>query len=317
MTIQTTNPSAAAVHALPGQPGQIERVETDTTRNLSQWASELEHAFNIAKTICGTMFVPQHFRNKPEETAAAILYGDTLGMAPMIAVKTIYVVHGTPALYAQQMYAIALANGHQIERVHADNTRVEFRARRRGQQDWQKIEWTIERARLAKYTSNSKYQENPIGMLTEKCKAEAAKLVAPDALAGMNSVEEIELGDFESTIVEEAPAPAKTTRISLKPQAQKPAEQLPAPPEQVESAARAQAQESFLPVADDSTGEIFDMPAPDDEPVMSWQEELESLTGDAAGLRAFYNKASSANLPKEFLDQIATAGTAAKVSQGE
>lgn len=284
--------------AQPAQFGTMERVETDTTRTIAEWASDLEHAYKFAQTICGTMFVPQHFRNKPEETAAAILYGDTLGMAPMIAVKTIYVVHGTPALYAQQMYAIALANGHEIERVHADNERVEFRARRRGHKEWQKVEWTIERARLAKYTSNSKYSENPIGMLTEKCKAEAAKLVAPDALAGMNSVEEIQLGDFESTIVEEAPAPVKTRKLTRKPAEKK--------ADAAERTARpAPAPE---PIADEATGEIQD-----DGPAAvletDWEAELAEASSSRDALLTLWNRAVAEGAPQEMVSRIVDAGS--------
>jgi len=196
-------PTTASDVALPAaQSG------TEATMSLVGWATELNAAHQLAKMICNTAFVPQHFRGKPEETAVAMLYGHTLELPPMVAVKAIYVVHGTPALYAQTMYAIAISKGHQIERVYADDERVEFRARRKGQTGWQKVEWTIERARKAKYTSNNKYQENPIGMLTEKCKAEAAKLVAPDALAGLYSVEEIELGDYEPSEPEQVDAPA-------------------------------------------------------------------------------------------------------------
>lgn len=189
-------------------------VPTEAIQSLVGWSTELDAAYKLAQMICNTSFVPQHFRGKPEETAVAMLYGHTLELPPMVAVKSIYVVHGTPALYAQTMYALALAKGHQIERVHADDERVEFRARRRGAKDWQRVEWTIERANRAKYTSNGKYQENPIGMLTEKCKAEAAKLVAPDVLSGLYSVEEIELGDYDESPVVQAnkePEKPKTT----------------------------------------------------------------------------------------------------------
>ena len=163
--------------------------------------------------------MPKHFQGKPHETAIAMMYGDTLGIPAIVAPKSIYVVHGVPALYAQAMYSLALSRGHQIERVYADNERVEFRCRRRGQQAWQKVEWTIARAKQAGYTSNSKYRENPIGMLTEKCKAEAAKLVAGDVLAGLNSVEEIELGDFtDAQPVEPEKPKTKVTRRPRKSQ---------------------------------------------------------------------------------------------------
>jgi len=300
MSIQPIRRSQQVDSQSAPQFGQMERVETATTRDLEQWASELNHAYSIANTICGTMFVPQHFRNKPEETAAAILYGYTLGMSPMVSVKTIYVVHGTPALYAQQMYAIALASGHEIERVYADNERVEFRARRRGTKDWQKVEWTIERARLAKYTSNSKYAENPIGMLTEKCKAEAAKLVAPDALAGMNSVEEIQLGDFESTIVEEEPAPVKTRKLTRKPAEKK--------SEAAELAARPAQEPEPEPVADESTGEIQD-----DGPAAvletDWEAELAGASSSREALIALWNRAVAEGAPQEMVSRIVDAGS--------
>lgn len=212
--------------ALAGAP-----IQTETVKDLAAWASEMDAAYKIASVVCNTMFAPAHFRGKPEEAAAAILYGDTLGMPPMVSLKTIYVVHGSPALYAQQMYAIAISKGHEIERVNATEQSVSFRGRRRGTNTWQTVEWTIERARKAKYTSNSKYQENPIGMLTEKCKAEISKLVAPDALAGMSSVEEIELGDFEDlgeVATDPTPAPAAPkAKVAVK-RRQAPAPELPA-----------------------------------------------------------------------------------------
>lgn len=204
-------------------------VQTEAVQSLVGWSTELDAAYKLATMICNTSFVPQHFRGKPEETAVAMLYGHTLELPPMVAVKSIYVVHGTPALYAQTMYALALAKGHQIERVHADDERVEFRARRRGNKDWQRVEWTIERAKRAKYTSNNKYQENPIGMLTEKCKAEAAKLVAPDVLSGLYSVEEIELGDYDEAPEVKANAEPEKPKTTIKRRtSQAPAPDLPA-----------------------------------------------------------------------------------------
>lgn len=293
------------------QPATIEQVATDATMSLEAWASELAHAYTIANTICNTMFTPQHFRGKPEEAAAAILYGFTLGMAPMVSLKTIYVVHGTPALYAQQMYAIALSKGHEIERVYADNERVEFRARRRGQSGWQKIEWTIERARQAKYTTNGKYQENPIGMLTEKCKAEAAKLVAPDALAGMNSIEEIELGDYApAPFVQVEPTTVAETKKTSTRKVTRNRATAPAPvaPDVIHDAPEpeGEADESF----DSDTGEAIDEGTPAVLEV-NYFDEIIRLAGDKAGLRALYGQAAAAGEPQDVLDAIASAGTAA------
>lgn len=287
---------------------QFERVETDTTRSLEAWASDLEHAFALAEKLCQTMFVPQHFRGKPADGAAAILYGETLEMPPMIALRTIYVVHGTPALYAQQMFAIAVSKGHEIERVYADNNRVEFRCRRRGSKEWQRVEWTIERAERAKYTSNSKYRENPIGMLTEKCKAEAAKLVAPDALAGMSSVEEIQLGDFEDLGETVEPAPAAATTITRKPKVQ--SAERPARPAQTSEPAPAEpaAQDPVADTADSvdtATGEIM----PDDAPEapVDFIAECETRLGDKTALAELGKQARAAGASEDIIGVITEA----------
>ena len=199
---------------------------------LEGWAQELDAAFRLSQMVCQTAFAPQHFRGKPEEAATAMLYGHTIGLPPMVAIKSIYVVHGTPAIYAKTMYAIALAAGHQIERVHATEQSVKFRCRRKGAQQWQDVEWTIERARQAGYTSNKQYQSNPIGMLGAKCMAEAANLVAADALAGMASVEEVQLGDVDGAVpgVEDTPAPAPSESkrtVKRKPRGKAPEPQAP------------------------------------------------------------------------------------------
>lgn len=199
---------------------------------LEGWAQELDAAFRLSQMVCQTAFAPQHFRGKPEEAATAMLYGHTIGLPPMVAIKSIYVVHGTPALYAKTMYAIALAAGHQIERVHATEQSVKFRCRRKGAQQWQEVEWTIERARQAGYTTNKQYQSNPIGMLGAKCMAEAANLVAPDALAGMASVEEVQLGDVDGAVpgVEDEPAPSPSPEkrtVKRKPRGKAPEPQAP------------------------------------------------------------------------------------------
>ncbi|WP_394161658.1 hypothetical protein [Galactobacter valiniphilus] len=258
-SIATLPQQGTALAAAGPEPIQMVPVQTDTTMSLSGWASEMAHAFQIASTICQTSFVPQHFRNKPEETASAILYGSTLGIPPMVAPKNIYVVHGTPALYAKMKAGVAISKGHEIERVSATMERVEFRCRRRGSNSWQTVVWDIDRATLAGYTSNDQYRKNPIGMLTAKCQSEAAELVAPDALAGLVTVEEMQLGDTATGMVPgledmgeaaAATAPAKRT-VSRKKATPAPA---PSLPEVVQDAP----EEADEVDADPATGELAD-----------------------------------------------------------
>ena len=255
--------SEIAQYQAPGQVVALDPTQSETVMSLAQWSQELDAAYHLAKSVCQTPFAPQHFRGKAEDAAVAMLFGRSLKMDPLIALKSIYLVHGTPALYAQAMYSIALREGHQIERVHATEQSVKFRCRRKGSRDWQDVEWSIDRARKAGYTSNKKYMENPVGMLTEKCKAEAAKLVAGDALSGMASVEEVELGDYDDAEIassEEIPTitPPKKTTVRRK------------------AVSRAKAPEPAVPDVSDT---------PDPEPVEETAEDTEPAgeePGDAA-----------------------------------
>lgn len=165
---------------------------------LVAYAQEVKAAGQIASTIGNTSFVPGHFRGKTAELASAILYGQDLGLPVMHSMRSLYSIHGTPAMYADTMLAVAQSKGHEIERVEATEQVVKYRARRYNAKsgtfgEWQEVTWTMQRAERNGYTSNKKYKTSPIEMLTAKAKAEAARLVAADALMGLYSVEDMEL----------------------------------------------------------------------------------------------------------------------------
>lgn len=187
---------------------------TAATVSLMEWAQELGAAHQLGTALCSTEFVPQSFRGKPEAAAAAILAGKSLGLDPMNALANIFVVSGRPSMYARTMAALVLQAGHTIRRVEATEQRVVYEGRRKGDTTFTRVEWTIARAQKAGYTSNKKYQTDPIGMLTAKCQAEICRVIAPDVLTGIaaTSVEEVELEDIGEQTTAEADAPkAKRT----------------------------------------------------------------------------------------------------------
>lgn len=200
------------------------RAVSPGVKSLGYYAQELDAGFALAQKLCQTAFAPQHFRGKPAEAATAMLYGNTLGLDPIASMRSVYVIHGTPALYASTMLALALNAGHEIVRESATEQAVVYRARRKGSSEWQTVEWTMGRAERAGYTKNQKYNTDPIGMLTAKAQAEAAKLVAPDALAGLRSVEDVELEHPDTAPEQSQDAPKKRRTVQRKPQ---PAPELP------------------------------------------------------------------------------------------
>src|SRR5690606_24635185 len=201
MTELTTYAPTAEVAALDPTGGR-----------LVAWAEAAAAANQLAKALSRTTFVPKEMTNVGNATAA-ILMGDELGMSPIASLRSIYVVHGTPALYARSMVALALAHGHEIWTEETSDAKVVVCGRRRGSENVERAEWTIARAQKAGYTGNKKYASNPQEMLYAKAAAEVARKIAADTLAGIPySVEDLELGDEPTVTVTRETARRKVQR---------------------------------------------------------------------------------------------------------
>lgn len=220
--------------AIPQQTGQLTQLgtaplaPTATTISLMEWAQELSAAHQLGTALCSTEFVPASFRGKPEAAAAAILAGKSLGLDPMNALANIFVVSGRPSMYARTMAALVMQAGHTIRRIQATEQSVIYEGKRKGDTTFTRVEWTIARAQKAGYTSNKKYQSDPIAMLTAKCQAEICRVIAPDVLTGIaaTSVEEVELDDLGETGTSTAAEAPKAKRTVTR--KQQPAPELPA-----------------------------------------------------------------------------------------
>lgn len=220
-------------HADGGVPIQPQATTTADTVSLVAWANEMAAAGQLAGALCQTQFVPENFRNKEGDTAAAIMMGKSLGMDPLNALQNLFVVRGRPGMYARVMHSLVLRAGHEVYRSTATEQSVTVKARRRGSGQWSEFTWTMERAKRAGYDNNAKYRTDPQAMLTAKALAEACRTIAPDVLTGVaaTTVEEIQLGDYEDAeILEDTPAveaaPTKRT-VKRKPRGKAPEPQAP------------------------------------------------------------------------------------------
>ena len=214
---------------VPGYAGGP--VTTADTVSLVAWANEMAAAGQLADSLCRTQFVPENFRGKQGDTAAAIMMGKSLGMDPLNALQNLFVVRGRPGMYARTMHSLVLRAGHEVYRAAATEQAVTVRARRRGESQWQEFTWTMDRAKKAGYVGNQKYQTDPMGMLSAKALAEACRTIAPDVLTGIaaTTVEEIQLGDYEDAeVVEDTPAAVTSKRtVKRKPRGKAPEPQAP------------------------------------------------------------------------------------------
>lgn len=193
--------------------------EDPTGGRLVAWAQAASAANQLAKALVSTTFCPAQFVGKPGDATAAIIAGDELGMPPLSALRSIYVVHGAPAMYARTMRALALSHGHEMWTELASDSKVIVCGRRRGTDKIERREWTIQRAQKAGYTSNKKYSSNPQEMLQAKADAEVARLIAADVLAGIPySVEDLELDQQQTVTVEPKRTVRRTASTDEKPE---------------------------------------------------------------------------------------------------
>jgi hypothetical protein len=202
----------------------------EASTGLDAWARETKAAARIAASIALTPFVPESLRVVDRRTGeveveatvaivtAALLTGRELGMSPMAALRSIDVVHGTPALRAVALRALVLNRGHDLWLVESTTTRCVMRGQRLGSAHVQEVTWTMDRARGLGIAGRDQWRRQPIAMLVARATGEISRIVAPEALLGLPYlVEEIgdDGGDESTPEAESKPARKRTVRRAL------------------------------------------------------------------------------------------------------
>jgi hypothetical protein len=152
-------------------------------------------AFDYARRIAQTEFVPGSFRNRPEAILAAIMAGRELGLPPMQSLSQIAIIDGRPALSAFAMRALITSRGHELWVEDSTSTRCILGARRRGTERDMRVMWTWDDALRAELSGKRNWQHYPRQMLLARATGDIGRLGFADILGGMPYVtEEIEDG---------------------------------------------------------------------------------------------------------------------------
>lgn len=160
-------------------------VNSNVLEQLRSQAESWSAAAQIAEQLARTDFAGP-FKNKPADMAAAILKGATLGIPPESIGKSIYVVHGTPALYGKTALAIALSHGYETETIEDSSKAVTVRMTSPKGQSME-VRYTIERATQEGLVKGNKvqYETRPSKMLYWKCIGELTDRMIPHLTGGM------------------------------------------------------------------------------------------------------------------------------------
>ena len=203
---------------------EIETQQAPRIERLVDWAREADAAYNLGQKLSLTSFVPESFRKRPDEIAAAMLAGSEIGLSPMASLSAFDVIQGRAAARAITLRAVVQSQGHEIQMVESTNTRCRMRGRRKGTTEWQSVDWTIERAKQLGVTGKQNWKNQPQAMLVARATSELCRLIAADAILGIGySVEEIADGvdSIESVTTQPQATPTKRTVTRRKPTVKK------------------------------------------------------------------------------------------------
>jgi hypothetical protein len=200
--------------------------EAPAASELEQWARDLTTAYQAARQLVTTSFVPASYKGKPEEAAAAILTGQEIGLSPLASLRAIDIIQGVPAMRAVALRALVQNEGHEIWTEESTATQAIVCGRRKGSDKVERSVWTMDRARGLGLVSKDNWRKQPIAMLLARATSELVRLIAADKLLGIPySVEEL-VDSGELTPVEDAPRKAPATRTAKR----KPLDELPPVP---------------------------------------------------------------------------------------
>jgi hypothetical protein len=156
---------------------------------------DFEQVWRMATVLSQTSMVPKDFRNKPEETAAAIMYGLEIGLSPVTAVQSIAVINGRPSLFGDVLPALMRRHGHRLEEtVHGSGSSMKAvvtLVRKDGERITRSF--SMEDAKKAGLsTKTGPWQQYPQRMLQLRARSWAVRDGAAEILRGLSVKEELE-----------------------------------------------------------------------------------------------------------------------------
>ncbi|MCR8897269.1 hypothetical protein NWF34_09945 [Gordonia sp. GONU] len=213
MTTDLAHTDDAGLDVLPATPV----TRSAASVRLAQQVEDMKLAAQFARGMCYTTAVPDIYRvgakvNKDRSddevignAAAAIIYGNALGIDAPQALQNIFSVGGRPAIYARTAAALLTGRGYKIAiKSQSDEAVTVVGAAPDGRTA--ESTWTIERAEKAGYVptidektgdyrknqwgklvGNEKYLTDPQAMLKAKALMEVCRDLAPDVLMGFSA----------------------------------------------------------------------------------------------------------------------------------
>lgn len=189
-----------------------------TTELTALVPSTIAETKDLASLLSKSNLLPPDLIGKEANVFMSIMAGRELGIPPMASIRGISIIKGRPTLTADLMCAVVVSrkltkNG--FKKIEATATRATYEVHRVDRDEPDRVTWTIEDAKTAGLLGKDNWKGYPRQMLAARAKAELARDVFPDVLAGCYTEDEAD----EIAANENTPTPTDLSGFSAPPRA--------------------------------------------------------------------------------------------------
>ena len=177
----------------------VEQTTELATNGVWENKDQFNQLLRAANMLSQTSIIPATYQGKPQDCFVAIEMANRMGVSPLVVMQNMYVVKGKPAWAGQActMFINSCGKFTQVKHVYTGEkgtdsrgcyvtaTRISDGIQVNG------VEVTIAMAKAEGWTANTKWRTMPELMLAYRASAFFARVHCPEALMGVQLVDEI------------------------------------------------------------------------------------------------------------------------------
>ena len=177
----------------------VEQTTELATNGVWENKDQFNQLLRAANMLSQTSIIPATYQGKPQDCFVAIEMANRMGVSPLVVMQNMYVVKGKPAWAGQActMFINSCGKFAGVKHVYTGEkgtdsrgcyvtaTRISDGIQVNG------VEVTIAMAKAEGWTSNTKWRNMPELMLAYRASAFFARVHCPEALMGVQLVDEI------------------------------------------------------------------------------------------------------------------------------
>ena len=177
----------------------VEQTTELATNGVWENKDQFNQLLRAANMLSQTSIIPATYQGKPQDCFVAIEMANRMGVSPLVVMQNMYVVKGKPAWAGQActMFINSCGKFAGVKHVYTGEKGTDSRGcyvtaiRISDGVQVNGVEVTIAMAKAEGWTSNTKWRNMPELMLAYRASAFFARVHCPEALMGVQLVDEI------------------------------------------------------------------------------------------------------------------------------